>query len=236
MSIRRLLLSIGVGTTLGLLASAGFAADAKPEVRLSAGQGEFLWQEPIFVRVEAPTAEGLPAAPVSGALRFEIEPAVKPRPNAKPLPQEAREASAKARDFDLLEWFQFPEQGGTWTVRAVLEQGGNRIASAPITVAVHKPGAKEADFPAMARLHHMPWSNYDTNKFCGDTFDVVKNWPDSRFAKYCHYWNGRFLQNEKDYAKAIASFRAVTSGSPSFPLFDDAERGIAECEQASAAK
>lgn len=87
---------------------------------------------------------------------------------------------------------------------------------------------------AVARVHHIPWSNYETNAFRGDTFDVVKKWPDSKPAKYCHYWNGRYSQNKKEHDKAIASFRTVIEKYPDLPLAADARRALAECEHAKA--
>src|SRR5262249_7849208 len=125
-------------------------------------------------------------------------------------------------------WFAFPERG-TWTVRAVFESKGTRQTSPPVTLSIHKPDPKDLEHGPMARLHHTPWSNYDTNAFCGDTFDLVKNWPNSRFAKHCHYWNGRYLQNKKEYDKAIASYRIVVSRFPDFALADAAEFGIIQC-------
>src|SRR5262249_42688097 len=130
-----------------------------------------------------------------------------------------------------LEWFAFPDQGGPWTVRATFEAKGEpvKLVSAPITVMLRKPLPKEAEYEPMARLHHMPWSNYDTNAFCGDTFDLVQKWPTSRFAPHCHYRNGRHLQLKKEYDKAIASYRTVVEKYPDFALAADAEYGIVEC-------
>ena len=163
-------------------------------------------------------------------MRFEIEPAVEPRAGARPLPEEARAATALARKYDLLEWFQFPGSG-TFSVRAVYERAGARLTSGPITVTLRTPMKGDADFDAVDRIHHVPWSNYETNAYCGDTFDVVKRWPDSRLARYCHYWNGRYSQNRKEYAKAIASYESVIAGYPGFALADDALRGIEECRK-----
>jgi hypothetical protein len=127
-----------------------------------------------------------------------------PRKGARALPLEGQASTAHAqlRHYDLLEWFAFPENGGTWTVQAIFENKGAKLTSAPVTITLRKPGKTDAEHAPMARLHHIPWSNYDTNAFCGDTFDVVKQWPKNRFAKYCHYWNGRYLQNKKEFEKA----------------------------------
>jgi hypothetical protein len=164
-------------------------------------------------------------------LRFEIEPAIKARSGAKPLPLEGQVAAGAAptRLYDLFEWFAFPENGGTWTVRAVFEAKGFKQTSAPLSITIRKPGPKDSEHGPMARLHHTPWSNYDTNAFCGDTFDLVQKWPKSRFAKYCHYWNGLFLQNKKEYDKAIASYRIVLAKYPDFVLADAAEFGLIQC-------
>lgn len=43
------------------------------------------------------------------------------------------------------------------------------------------------------------------------------------------YWNGRFLQNNKEYAKAIESYELVIQQGPEFALSDDADFGIVEC-------
>src|SRR5262249_55499640 len=137
-------------------------------------------------------------------------------------------ASARSRHYDLLEWFAFPDKG-TWSVQAVFESKGGKATSSPVTISIDKPEPKDPEHDPMARLHHTPWTNYDSNAFCGDTFDLVKRWPKSRFAKYCHYWNGRYLQNKKEYAKAIASYRTVVEKYPDFALADAAEFGIVQC-------
>jgi hypothetical protein len=168
-------------------------------------------------------------------LKFEIEPAVKPRKGARPLPSEAQAALSSSRNYDLLEWFQFPESG-TFTVRAVYEDAGVRRTSQPITVALRAPKKGDADFDAVARIHHVPWSNYETNAFCGDTADVVKRWPDSKLARYCHYWNGRYSQHQKDYAKAIASYEEVIARYPDFVLSADARLAIDECRKLQTSK
>ena len=244
--MRRLgLWCLGVGAGLILVTAPGVRAVADDPATgagslvLAAGQADYLSLEPILVRVElkGSAARGLPPAPgkgESGALKFLVEPQVKPRANARALPEEARNAGAgvQARKYDLLEWFQFPDKGGTWTVRAAFEEGGNTVLSAPVSVTIRTPEPTDADFAAMTRLHHIPWSNYETNAFCGDTFDVVKKWPDSRFAKYCHYWSARYSQQQKDYDKAVASYRAMLASAPDFLLADDARRGIEACEQA----
>lgn len=239
MRTRNMRLGLGAGCLLVLLGWSARGDD--PALRLSAGQSEYLRLEPILVvlKVEGVPGAALPAAPGSeaqsaaSALRFEVEPAVKPRPDAKPLPGEAATANkaVAARTYDLLEWFQFPGQG-EFTVRAVYEHAGNRVVSAPLTLRIRAPKQGDADFDAVARLHHIPWSNYETNAFCGDTFDVVQKWPESKLAKYCHYWNGRYSQNKKEYDKAIASYRIVVDRYPGLPLAEDARRALAECEKA----
>jgi hypothetical protein len=225
-----------LGLALVLLPGVGTAAEraapGKDGLRLSAAQKDTLWMEPLLVALRAEGAGGpaLPAGLGKGSkLRFEITPAVKARPAAKPLPLEAQVPDARARVYDLTEWFLFPEKGGTWTVQAVLEQGGHTLRSAPVTVSIRKPAKDDGEFQPMARIHHPPWTNYEANAFCGDTFDVVKRWPSSRFAKYCHYWNGRHLQHKKDCAKALESFRTVVEKYPDFALADHAAYGVVEC-------
>jgi hypothetical protein len=176
---------------------------------------------------------GLPAAPgqgKTGSLRFEVDPAVKARPKGIALPLEAQATAAniQARLYDLSEWFPFPDKG-TWKVRAVVEHGGKTLRSAPITVTMRKPAKDDTEQQPVGRIHHTPWSNYEANAFCGDTFDLVKSWPSSRLAKYCHYWNGRHLQHKKDYAKAQASYQTVVDKYPSFVLADHAAYGVVEC-------
>lgn len=244
MNVRRACLGIGIGIAclLSPAVDPASGADGKDGLKLSAAQTEFLRQEPILVTLRAEgdaAATGLPAA-VGGesaarSLRFEVEPAVKPRKGAKPLPEEARTESAAARKYDLLEWFEFPGSG-TFTVRAVYESAGARFASAPVTVTLRTPKAGDPDADAVARIHHVPWSNYETNAFCGDTADVVKRWPESKLARYCHYWNGRYAQNQKDYARAIASYESLIAKYPDFALVDDARRGIEECRKLLAAR
>ena len=79
------------------------------------------------------------------------------------------------------------------------------------------------------RIHHTPWSNYVTDAFCGDTFDVVKRWPDSKMAKYCHYYNGLHHQHKKEYDKAIVSLTTVVEKHPDFLLARDADAAIHQC-------
>jgi hypothetical protein len=225
-------LSVAVVLTAALPGPRSRAAEGRQALRLTAGQKDVLWLEPVLVtlRLEGTQVPGLPAAPAPGKLSFEVTPPVKPRPGAKPLPLEAQAADGiQVRRYDLSEWFIFPDKGGTWTVRAILTHQGSRLTSGPITVAIRKPEKGEAERAPMERLHHTPWSNYDTNAFCGDTFDLVQRWPGSRFARYCHYCNGRYQQNKKEYAKAVASYRTVLDKYPDFVLADDAAYGIVEC-------
>jgi hypothetical protein len=215
------------------LLAGGTSVWAGEALDLVVSQSEMLRVEPILVTLHLNSDEfsSLPAEPGksdAGQLRFEIEPAVKPRDGAKPLPLEAAATDARTRDYDLLEWYQFPGEG-KFTVRAVLERNGVQLASKPIMFSISSPGKDDVELPPVARIHHPPWCNYGTNKFCGDTFDLVNRWPDSRLAKYCHYWNGRFLQNNKEYEKAIESFEMVVKQGPKFALSDDADFGIVEC-------
>lgn len=202
-------------------------------LHLLTGQTEFLQVEPILLtlRLQSDRTESLPASPgesASGELRFEIEPAVKPRSGARPLPLEGSVNDAQVRDFDLLEWYQFPGEG-KFTVHAVLQRKDATLRSPKVTLTISKPGKDDPELPPVARIHHPPWCNYGENKFCGDTFDLANRWPDSRLARYCHYWNGRFLQHNKEYDKAIASYQTVVKLGPKFALADDADFGIVQC-------
>jgi hypothetical protein len=250
------LLALVMASGLGL--GEARAADTQDALHLSCSQKEFLCLEPMLVTVRLDSArhQGLPAQPGAvskamhaskskskaeqsaaleaskrGTLKFDIQPVVKERPGAKPLPLEQQDPEAKVqqRTYDLLEWFAFPDQGGPWTVRAVFEHGGTKVVSDRITVRLSRPAKGDPEFEPMSRLHHTPWSNYDSNAFCGDTFDLVQKWPASRFAKYCHYWNGRYSQNKMEYDKAIASYGVVLEKYPDFVLADAAEYGIIEC-------
>jgi hypothetical protein len=233
---------LAVGLALSVLASmAGQSSADRPGtdsggLHATAGQKEFLWLEPILVsvRLQGQAGQGLPAAPGEGkaaSLRFEVEPTVKPRPKAKALGLEAQAGGTNVQDrlYDLSEWFLFPDKGGTWKVRAVFEHNGSTLRSEALTVTIRKPGKDDKEQQPVARIHHTPWSNYETNAFCGDTFDLVKRWPDSRLARYCHYWNGRHLQHKKEYAKAVESYQIVVEKYPDFALADHAAYGIVEC-------
>ncbi len=211
---------------------------AQNPVSLTIAQKDLLTLEPILVAVHAPGINlqpgldnGQKAIPTSSQaqalVRFTIEPPVKPRPGAKPLELEGRLGGAQTHLFDLLEWFQFP--AGTFTVKATVQKGGTLLSSAPIQFTIRRPDKKDAEWGPVDRLHHIPWSNYVVDAFCGDTFDVVKRWPDSRLAKYCHYWNGLHLLHKKDYQQALASFRTVVKNYPNFELAAFADLGIVEC-------
>ncbi len=211
----------------GILLWTGIGAGAEPAkftvgLRLAASQKEFLTLEPILVTVEGNSA--LPAAPGTN-LVFQMTPPIKERKGAKPLPQEAKVKEAKTRHYDLLEWYQFPAEG-KFVIQA---SAGGKFVSAPLTITIRRPDKKDAEWGPVDRLHHIPWSNYVSDAFCGDTFDVVKRWPDSKLAKYCHYYNGLHHQHKKEYDQAIASFKIVTERYPGFVLADAARAGISEC-------
>jgi hypothetical protein len=225
---RFLLVSVGLAGLLSL-PSVNQADQGTTGVHLVAGQKDFLALEPILVSVEGAGKQvlNLPAGP-DQTLRFDVKPALKPRSGAKPLPLEGRVPVAGKRIYDLLEWFQFPAQG-TFTVQAVLGTGANAVRSEPISITIHRPGKDDPEAGPVDRLHHTPWSNYVTDRFCGDTFDLVQRWPDSKLARYCHYYNGLFHQHKKEYDKAVASFRTVLAKYPDFVLADNAQYGLAEC-------
>ena len=205
------------------------ADEPAPGVILVVPQKEYQTLEPILVVIQAP--KGLASLPTSldekAPLRIEISPPVKPRKGAKPLPVEAKVDKAQARIYDLLEWYQFPNEG-TFTLRAIVQNGTQSATSASATITLRQPVKGDFERTAVERLHHLPWSNYCTDCFCGDTFDVVKNWPKSRFVPYCHYWNGIFSQYKKEHDKAAASFRLLLDQHPTFVLADHAAIGLAE--------
>src|SRR5262245_39924626 len=88
---------------------------------LSAAQADHLSKEPILVTVqESGTLATLQAGLDQGPLQFQITPAVKLRKNAKPLPLEDKVKSASRRQYDLLEWYEFPTEG-TFQIQAVLK-------------------------------------------------------------------------------------------------------------------
>jgi hypothetical protein len=231
--------------TASLLSAA--EGPAKGGLVLSPAQKEHLTLEPILVAVklEDGRVKSLPAT-VGGkadvVLSFDVQPTVKARSGAKALPYEVypqyRPASrrgsqphlvkAEARRaglFDLLEWFQFPAEG-KFTVRAVVKQGDTVLTSAPITLSLRRPDRKDAEWGPVDRLHHMPWSNYCTNAFCGDTFDVAKRWPASKMTRYCLFYNGLHHQHKKEHDKAVASLRELVEKHPDFVLVPHAKRAI----------
>jgi TolA-binding protein len=218
--------------------SVGDSDDTKSALVLAAAQKECLSLEPILVvvRAEGDNVRSVPArvadskaSKEKGTLSFEIKPAVKARAGAKPLPLEAGQTSAKrARLFDLLEWYQFPAEG-EFTVTAVIKNGDATVTSKPIVVTLRKPDKKDSEAGPVDRIHHVPWSNYVTDAFCGDTFDVVKRWPDSKLAKYCHYYNGLHHLHKKEYDKAVASLSVVVEKHPDLLLAADADHAIHEC-------
>jgi hypothetical protein len=234
MTSRRFSIVAGILAALLAGALAGAADKATGEaIDLRADQKELLSLEPILmtVRLEGSSVPGLPAAvEKDGALQFTVAPAVKARKGGKPLPLEAQggKAAVRCRTYDLMEWFQFPAEG-SFTVRAVVKHNGETLTSAPVAFNLRKPAKGDAEAGPVDRIHHTPWTNYDTNAFCGDTFDVVKRWPKSKLSRYCHYWNGRYSQNKKELEKAIASYQTVIEQHPDFPLADHAAFGIAEC-------
>jgi hypothetical protein len=196
---------------------------------LSAAQADHLTLEPILVTVQLSGKDAaLPAGVEKGPLRFQITPAVKPRAGAKPLPLEDKVDRSPRRRCDLLEWYQFPAEG-TFKIQAVVDEGSVKVTSQAVTITIRRPGKEDAEWGPVDRLHHIPWSNYVTDSFCGDTFDVVKRWPESKLAKYCHYYNGLFSQQKKEYDKALASFKIVMADYPDFVFADAANYGVAEC-------
>jgi hypothetical protein len=207
-------------------------ARAESGLTVSPSQKEFVSAEPILVTVavgkEGATLPASVSTKDKAGLRFDIQPAVKVRREGRPLALEAKVKESPGRLYDLLEWYEFPPEG-TFTVRAVLETGAGVVSSEPVAITVRRPAAKDTERAPVDRLHHLPWSNYVTNAFCGDTFDLVKQWPKSRLARYAHYWNGLHHQHKKEYDKAIASFGAARSADSAFVLAADADLGILEC-------
>lgn len=220
---------------VGLMTAAIAVGGSQESLDIISGQKEFVWQEPMLVtiRLQSGQVDRLPAAVGSGklaTLRFEADPPLKPRAGARPLPLEAQTADAKvqSRLFDMFEWLAFADKG-TWKVRAVIEHKGGKLVSAPIDVTIRRPGKDDTEHGPVDRIHHIPWTNYAADAFCGDTFDVVKRWPESRLSRHCHYWNGQYSQNKKEYDKAIASYQVVLQKYPDFALADHAALGIVEC-------
>jgi TolA-binding protein len=220
-----------------LLAGVARADDSdksKNALTVTAGQKEYLALEPILVVVRAEGAIREVPAQVGESkggpsLSFEIKPSVKARKGGKPLPLEAEQTSAKrARLFDLLEWYQFPAEG-EFTITATLKEGDVTVSSKPAVVKLSKPDKKDAEHGPVDRIHHVPWSNYVTDAFCGDTFDVVKRWPDSKLTRYCHYYSGMHHLHKKEYDKALASLRTVVEKYPDFLLAADADHAIVKC-------
>jgi hypothetical protein len=211
----------------GLLLWTGVSGADEPAqvtvgLNLTANQKELLTLEPILVKVEGKSS--LPSSP-GKTLSFQITPPVKERKGARPLPLEAKTEGKQSRLYDLLEWYQFPAEG-KFIIQA---KADGKFISAPLTITIRRPDKKDPEWGPVDRLHHIPWSNYVTDCFCGDTQDVVKRWPESKLAKYCHYYNGMFYQHKKDYDKAIASFKLASERYPGFELAEAARSGIREC-------
>jgi len=227
--MNRLCLSVVALAVLSCAHVPAAADDSAPPLRLLTEQKDFLTLEPILVTVRGTSKQvpGLPPGP-GRLLRFDVKPALKPRAGAKPLPIEGRVDSASKRTYDLLEWFQFPAEGA-FTIQALIHNGDTVVSSDTISITLRRPGKTDPEAGPVDRLHHIPWSNYVTDAFCGDTFDVVKRWPDSKLARHCHYYNGLHHQHKKEYDKAVASFRIVTEKHPDFTLADAAQFGMAEC-------
>ena len=229
------MIPIGLFLTCAILIAAKKSGEEVNKIELRSEQASFLRLEPILVTVSLPVtgSHALPA-PVgdndAGSLRFEISPQVEARSGARPLPLErnAEADGAKVRDYDLLEWYQFPGQG-EFTVQAVFENDEKIIKSEPLSIRISTPKNGDPEAGPVDRIHHTPWCNYDTNKFCGDTFDLTNRWPDSKLTKYCHYWNGRYSQNQGEFDEAINSYQTVIKNYPKFALADDAAFGIVEC-------
>jgi hypothetical protein len=209
-------------------------------LKVSGAQKDYLTHEPILLTASLETADPkwwLPPGPgknLRGIIHFEVTPAVKERPGARALPFESDIPAGGVRVYDLLECLEFPAQG-TFTVHLLLEHGGRRLKSNPITLAIRRPAKGDPEQGAVDRLHHLPWSNYIDNAFCGDTFDLVKTWPKSRLVKYAHFWNGLHSMHKKEYDKAIKSFQVVATEYPDFVLAVHARLAIVRCQRALAA-
>ncbi|MCI0643183.1 MAG: hypothetical protein L0Y72_15415 [Gemmataceae bacterium] len=209
-------------------------------VSLKLSQKEFLTLEPILVTVTAdktliPSLPATPSIPTPASadnsaptVGFAVKPTLKPRKGAKPLPlTPPANGKTTTQVYDLLEWFEFPGQG-EFTVECVIQYQGKTHRSPAFSLTVRRAAKEDAEWGPVDRIHHIPWSNYATDAFCGDTFDVVKRWPDSKLAKYCHFWNGLHHQHKKEYDKAVASFQIVVEKYPGFVLTAHAQQGLVE--------
>jgi hypothetical protein len=243
---------VGMLLVAASLATAAEPAKARTGLVLTPGQKDYLTLEPILVKValEDTSVKSLPllvgATKADSVFSFDIKPAVKPRSGAKPLPFEGApryvpalrlgspprlvepSEARRAGLVDLLEWYQFPAEG-TFTVRAVVKQGDTTLTSEPVTLTLRRPDKKDKEWGPVDRLHHLPWSNYCVNAFCGDTFDVVKRWPDSKLAPYCHFHNGMHSMQKKEYKQAVASFRTLLEKHPTCLLVPNANRALLQC-------
>lgn len=218
---------------LALAAAAIPVCGGDKPLQLQASQKSYLTHEPLLMTVRAEgTKVALPAADKGDAslLRFDVKPPLKARPTIKPLLVESKvdpKAAIASRRYDLLEWLQFPAEG-TFTVTAVLQANGVTMSSEPVTFSIARPAKGDKEWGPVDRLHHLPWCSYVTDAFCGDTFDLVKQWPDSQLAVYAHYWNGLHLQNKKEHAKAVESFQTVLTKYPTSVLVPSARIGLVE--------
>jgi hypothetical protein len=221
--------------------------DSARALVLSVSQKEFLWKEPLLIQVRSTASDAtgvLPSFPFSlGGKGFDFvlvnAPPTNPGKGAPPhrkrakgsrnsLPPEEKGQDVRVRLYDLQEWYDFPEEG-TFKIRAFLETAQVQLASNEIEITIRRPDKKGPEWGPVDRLHHLPWSNYITDAFCGDTFDLVKQWPKSRLARYAHYYNGLHSQHKQEYGKAVASFNTVVEQHPDFELAPAADFAIAEC-------
>jgi hypothetical protein len=197
------------------------ARSESPSLRLKAARADLLVGEPAYLLVTAAGEARVLPASADGDLRFVLD---------RPQSERKRPAAASATlpspaEYDLLESYSLT-QPGEYTVRAVLKTPAGTLESNPVTLRIDAPSTSD-DKAALDRLHHFPWSNYVADKFCGDTFDLVAKWPDSRYAPYARYFCGRYLQTHDDLDGAIAAYRALIEKHPSMALADDAAYQIA---------
>lgn len=192
-------------------------------------QSTVLYGEPILLTVEAPDGTNLPwyANPETDVW-FEIEGPIAPvEPDEPTAVDSSSYRAGNAAVYNVLDYYWYTEEyAGDIEITVNAEIDGDNLVSEPISVTVEEPAADD-DIDALDRLHHFPWINYLPDRYCGDTFDLVDEWPESAFAPYSHFYSGRHLQFEGKLDAAIGSFETVLE-CPSFALTPEAAYHIAE--------
>ncbi len=195
---------------------------------------EDLWQgEPMLVTVSLNGADKdlLPRLATPGSsLSFHFNTEMI-KPGILDNPDTAREGEIQVGNvvlYNVLDCYSCSDDfAGSLQLRAELAYEGKVIKSDIVSLQISRPPEGD-EREAFQRLHHFPWANYYTSKYCGDTFDLVARWPESRYVKYCHYYSGCYLQNAGEWSQAIDEFKALLR-FPAFALSPEALYQLGVC-------